>query len=69
MRGLESRIARLEQVADSGRAVWVQRYRSDGSLVPIPRGCTLADHYALLPEVCATVEEWIAQLHPELRQA
>ena len=58
MSKLLSRIENLERTIGDRRFRHVAHFRADGSLVPLPPGEKYGRHVALMPEVCATPEEW-----------
>lgn len=64
MSGLLSRIKNLERLVGDHWHHHVATFRLDGSLVPLPPGAKYGRNVALLPEVCATSEEWLAAHAP-----
>jgi len=65
--GLLSRTETLEQAENEGRTSYVMRSLPDGT-IKRELGVRYSTYVAVLPEACATSEEWLAQLAPELRQ-
>jgi hypothetical protein len=67
IRGLESRISRLEQYRKPHRSYVI--HGSDpptaDELSEISRAKAEGRRVAVLPRVCATVEEWIAKYGPK----
>jgi hypothetical protein len=64
MANLDTRIRALE-MATAPKLVNVLTYRPDGTTLPLEPGQQLATHYLLLPEVCATAEQWLERVRAE----
>lgn len=57
--GLEARIEKLEQADGAADLVWCVRVKPNGERIPLRPGQRLALHHVVLPEVCASSEEWL----------
>lgn len=64
MRSLESRIAALEALRPAPNVAFVARYKPDGSLIPLEPGMMYGRHVTLVPELCATVAQWLERYGP-----
>ena len=66
-RGLQSRISRLEQYRKPGcsYAIHCSDPPTSDELSEISRAKVESRRVAMLPRVCATVEEWIAKYGPK----
>jgi hypothetical protein len=64
IRGLESRISRLEQYRKPQRC-YCSDPPTDDELSEISRAKAEGRRFAVLPRVCATVEEWIQKHGPK----
>lgn len=63
--GLEARVVKLEQSAQAGKSVWVQRVLPDGSIKALSAGEKYASHVVKLPEVCESADEWLRRYAPK----
>ena len=67
IRGLESRISRLEQYRKprSSYVINCSDPPTADELLEISQAKAEGRRFAILPRVCATVEEWIAKYRPK----
>lgn len=59
MRSLESRISALEQLKPAPNIVFVVRFKSDGSLLPLKPGQMYGKNVAFIQECSNSTKEWM----------